>query len=334
MYKLQIVDDEAVIREGIERLVDWDGLGLVLSASCGTAMSALACMLDDTPDILLADIRMPGMDGLELAKRAALLHPQLKTIILSGHDAFAYAQKAIQAGVIEYLLKPCSQETLNTALSLACRAVEKERRKLLYALDERQTRIRVLAESLDALCSTDISGCRLSKRVSEMIAATDDPSLLREALAGLVSGTPWGADALMEAFRDESALERVIGMCLLRLKAEGVGLPGFVRKMMQYATDHYSQENLSLQYLADHVTHMSVDYIGREFIKATGRKFSDYLLDIRMEHAKVLMAANKSMHIYEIAEQVGMGDNPHYFSMVFKKHSKQTPKEYKDSLQA
>ena len=70
MYKLLLVDDEQIIREGLARMIDWEGLGLTLTASCSNALAALDSMTDDMPDILLADVRMPGMDGLELVERA------------------------------------------------------------------------------------------------------------------------------------------------------------------------------------------------------------------------------------------------------------------------
>ena len=126
MYKLLLVDDEQIIREGLARMIDWEGLGLTLTASCSNALAALDSMTDDMPDILLADVRMPGMDGLELVERAMALHPQLQAIILSGYDTFQYAQQAIKTGVMEYLLKPCSQEELTSALERACRAVDRQ----------------------------------------------------------------------------------------------------------------------------------------------------------------------------------------------------------------
>lgn len=107
MYKLLLVDDEPIIREGLERIIDWEKLDLKLTASCPNAIAALDSMTDDMPDILLTDIRLPGMTGLELVQRAVTLHPMLQTLILSGHDTFQYAQQALKYGVIEYLLKPC-----------------------------------------------------------------------------------------------------------------------------------------------------------------------------------------------------------------------------------
>ena len=128
MYKLLLVDDEPIIREGLERIIDWEKLDLKLTASCPNAIAALDSMTDDMPDILLTDIRLPGMTGLELVQRAVTLHPMLQTLILSGHDTFQYAQQALKYGVIEYLLKPCSQTEMEEALLRACQAVDRQRK--------------------------------------------------------------------------------------------------------------------------------------------------------------------------------------------------------------
>ena len=117
MYKLLLVDDEPIIREGLERIIDWEKLDLKLTASCPNAIAALDSMTDDMPDILLTDIRLPGMTGLELVQRAVTLHPMLQTLILSGHDTFQYAQQALKYGVIEYLLKPCSQKEMEGSVA-------------------------------------------------------------------------------------------------------------------------------------------------------------------------------------------------------------------------
>ena len=166
MYKLLLVDDEQIIREGLEKMIALCGMDIVITASCSNAIAALDSMMDDMPDILLTDVRMPGMDGLELVERAMSLHPQLRAIILSGYDTFAYAQQAIQAGVTEYLLKPCSQEELGQALERACRAVDKMRKQVVHLYGERQSRVEMLTKALLALCRdakrTDRKSTRLN----------------------------------------------------------------------------------------------------------------------------------------------------------------------------
>lgn len=340
MYRLLLVDDEQIIREGLERMIDWQRLDITLTASCGNALAALDSMTDDMPDILMTDVRMPGMNGLELVERAMALHPQLQCIILSGYDTFEYAQKALKSGVIEYLLKPCSQEEMEAALERACRAIDRRRKHVLCLADERQARVSALAARLNELRGS--APAQWEKQVHEIAKTAEEPSLLREALVALVTGglsagqAEWGMALLGEAVRcqeDTEALARLIIRALQQLKPEDMNAQGFVGRMTAYVDGHYADEALSLQYIADHVVYMNADYIGREFTRAMGRKFSSYLLEVRMERAKLLMATQPGLHSYEIAEQIGLGNNPHYFSQVFRKYTGMTPKDYRAFLE-
>ena len=341
MYKLLLVDDEPIIREGLVQMIDWKKLDLVLTASCPDALTALDSMTDDMPDILLSDIRLPGMSGLDLVARAVELHPMLQTILLSGYDTFQYAQQALKYGVREYLLKPCARDELESALQRACQAVDRQRQHTLYLYEERRRRIRELAQAFDALRTGTLEGEPLTRQVRELVKTVEDPSLLQATLISLItentaSGqTEWGMNTITEALQENAPLDELIARSLLRLRREAPGAHGsdFVRPMTAYVDAHYADEALSLQYIADNVVYMNADYIGREFTRAVGRKFSSYLLATRMEHAKLLMRSDAALHSYEIAEKVGLGKNPHYFSQLFRKYTGMTPKDYRRSLQ-
>lgn len=186
MYKLLLVDDEPIIREGLERMIDWEKLNLKMTASCPNAIAALDSMTDDMPDILLTDIRLPGMTGLELVQRAVALHPMLQCIVPSGYDTFQYAQEALKYGVIEYLLKPCDQEELENALRRACTNIDKNRKKVLYLYDERRQRIKSLVDSFNAL--RERPECRPDQAPGWRAGQTvEDPSLLQETLIAVVT---------------------------------------------------------------------------------------------------------------------------------------------------
>ena len=172
----------------------------------------------------------------------------------------------------------------------------------------------------------------------EIARTADDPGLLREALVAIVAENlgggqaEWKMNAIAEAFRGRDEMERLIARSLMQIAGEG-GASGFVREMTDWVDAHYMDESLTLQFVADNVVHMSEDYIGREFTRMMGRKFSAYLLETRMERAKALMAADAAMHSYEIAEQVGLGNNPHYFSQVFRKYTGQTVMDFRRELE-
>lgn len=338
MYKLLLVDDEEIIRTGVTEMIDWEAMGVTLSAVCENALSALESMTDDLPDILMTDVRMPGMDGLELVKRAKEMHPRLRAIILSGYDTFAYAQQAMHYGVTEYLLKPCAKEEMERALRRVLGEVDLERGQAAALYARRQERLAALKGQFEALCAGPIAAAALEKRVREIAGTADDPGLLREALVAIVAENlgggqaEWKLNAIAEAFRGRDEMERLIARSLMQIAGEG-GASGFVREMADWVDAHYMDESLTLQFVADSVVHMSADYIGREFTRAMGRKFSAYLLETRMERAKALMAADPAMHSYEIAEQVGLGNNPHYFSQVFRKYTGQTVMDFRRELE-
>lgn len=112
MYKLFIADDEAIIREGIKCLLDWESIGYEIVGEAENGRHAYQRILDLCPDLVLLDIRMPGMTGLEVMQKLRENHFQGKVIILSGFSDFAYAQEAIQYGVLYYLTKPIDKDNL------------------------------------------------------------------------------------------------------------------------------------------------------------------------------------------------------------------------------
>ncbi|WP_020616206.1 response regulator transcription factor [Paenibacillus daejeonensis] len=108
--KLLIVDDEPFIRKGLHKLVESNALGWTVAGEAGNGQEALAKFRELKPDLVLTDIRMPLMDGLELARIIAVESPSTSVIILTGYRDFDYAQAAISHGVKHFLLKPCREE--------------------------------------------------------------------------------------------------------------------------------------------------------------------------------------------------------------------------------
>lgn len=107
-YKALIVDDEVEIRDGMIRKLDWNSLGFEVAASAENGLEALELVEQVKPDVIMTDIKMPFMDGLEFIEKAVEILPTVKIIVFSGFDDFEYAQKAIRLNVEEYMLKPIS----------------------------------------------------------------------------------------------------------------------------------------------------------------------------------------------------------------------------------
>lgn len=142
MIKVFLVEDEYAIREGIKKSVDWEKNGFELVGEAGDGEMAFPKILKTKPDILITDIRMPFMDGLELATLVKKELSDIKIVVLSGYDDFNYAKQAISIGVEEYILKPVSGENLLKELGKIAESIkahrqeEQAREKYLQDMEE------------------------------------------------------------------------------------------------------------------------------------------------------------------------------------------------------
>lgn len=116
MYRILVVDDEDIIREGIKYLFDYEALGFTICGEAATGEQALTRIFEYQPDVVLMDIRMPGMSGLEVTKRARQAGFTGKIVIISSYTDFSYAQEAMRQGVQYYITKPIEEEELERVL--------------------------------------------------------------------------------------------------------------------------------------------------------------------------------------------------------------------------
>lgn len=112
MYKILLVDDEPRIRHGLKHCIPWKQLGFSVEGEAEDGKQALELALEHCPDLILTDIRMPDMDGLDFIESIRNVGLHSLIIIISGYSDFDYAQRAIHYGVTDYLLKPIEEERL------------------------------------------------------------------------------------------------------------------------------------------------------------------------------------------------------------------------------
>lgn len=499
MFKLLIVDDEPFIRSSMTTLIDWRSLGIDLIGTAADGIEAYNIILDEYPDIVMTDIRMPELSGLELIQKIRSINDETEFIILSGYSDFEYAKEAMKYGIRHYLLKPCTEEqiiscitettqaiterlaqeqTKETALKLgsniflslfnqyiACGCpvnignissiygkyldfqstpyelcylyfVEKEnlheaidqiegfrRRELpgvsfqyIYVkntllffcpslpawnqkldtfLTDLSFRVQTVApvykrvhflslerlledllprisrydtihysngfeflplcnyrsimqhimQITEQLCSTDTSYVTQKdyiRQTLEMLSGISDLEFLRQLSSTILLryASQYGFSTLRTAeyllcfsgIDNSPALLEDFHQKISELLEESQKMDspeGLIStKIKTYVSEHLDNPDLSLKWISENYLYMNVDYISKRFFKETNQKFSNYLTEVRINKAKELLTGSGTIKIQYIAEKIGCGNNPKYFSQLFKRCTGMTPSNY------
>ncbi len=145
--KVFLVEDEIVIREGIKRNINWGKEGFDFAGEASDGELAYPLIQSTKPDILITDIKMPFMDGLELSRLVKKELPDIKILVLSGYNEFEYAKEAINIGITEYLVKPISGAKLLEAVKKVAKTIleERQQRQFLLAYQKEQKESEQLA---------------------------------------------------------------------------------------------------------------------------------------------------------------------------------------------
>ena len=366
MVKVFLVEDEAIIRHGIRDNIDWASHGFEFAGEAGDGEYAYPLILKAQPDILVTDIKMPFMDGLELSRLVKKALPRTRIIVLSGYNEFEYAKEAIKIGISDYLLKPVSSAGLIDALKKAADEIREERENSRL-LERYFVSYEKYTEFLD---KTDYSGVdrklindflklgsveECSPFVEEYFAAIGEHNykslLLRqymtmdifycvqEFLKKLKAEPPEVPESVVDIKRVPKVIESVemtkaylieefTAALQARDRASNDRYGSVIRAAKEYIRANFSQSDLSLNRIAVHIG-VSPSYFSSIFKQETGQSFVEYLTQVRMERACELLKCT-SYRTSEIGEQVGYNDS-HYFSSAFKKAMGQSPKEYKAS---
>ena len=124
-----IVDDEIMIRRGLSKIIHWEEIGFEMAGAVGNAMEALELIKKTPVDVLLTDISMPEMTGLELIHQARKILPGLKAVVISGYSEFDYAREAIELKVENYILKPLDPKKITETFQKICKELDQEQRR-------------------------------------------------------------------------------------------------------------------------------------------------------------------------------------------------------------
>lgn len=366
MIKVFFVEDETLLRRGIRDSVPWNDYGFEFVGEAEDGEYAYPLILKTEPDILLTDVKMPFMDGLELSRLVKKKLPQTKIVILSGYDDFHYAKQGIEIGVSDYLLKPITVDKLIDALKKVADTIrdEWERSRLL---ERYFTSYENYAEFLDR---TDYSGAdrQLVNRFLKLGSAEEchlfvdeylesmgennyQSVLLRQYITmdiffcvkefiksigakedntpKIVTDIKQIPEVINSVEKTRDYLSRLFKAALIFRDTVSANRYGnLIETATQYIEKHYADDEISLSTIAAH-TGVSPSYFSSIFKQEMGQSFVEYLTKTRIDKACELLKCT-SLRTAEVGVKVGYND-PHYFSATFKKVMKQSPKEYKNS---
>lgn len=512
-YKVLLADDEKIIVQGISSVVDWGALDTELIATARNGIDAYEKIIALQPDIVISDIKMPGMDGLSLVATVHQEFPSIKFILLSGYSDFEYARTAMHYGVKNYLLKPCNQVKITAAIQEIVNELEEKRvqdhfisnlsekyakaqpfikahlltefltsksysnkdlffyQQLFdFGINDQQVRLvlfklegsfsyehlfatlNIGTEILESvLLSTNVGENALFliedfrdpeelqqqiERIRELIyqyykkdttvAVSEGDhiknarKLYREAMECLEHRFYLGEGSIItrsdilpvniavphDFFVDEQQIVLKIKSGLIQDVSEeitstfrkmadlrlGISLTKsyciqlyiaivqtvdtdhmqdylmgtsellgmetvqqmkeyieetarkmtneyynrfkskqsfVIGKVMEVLNEHLSNPDLTLKMVANDLLYMNPDYLGKLFLQETGQRFSAYLTKLRIEKAVEQLSKMDDVKVGTLAKITGFGDNPQYFSQVFKKHTGYTPSEYR-----
>ncbi|PYI51581.1 response regulator [Paenibacillus flagellatus] len=181
MIKILLVDDEGMTRGGLKEFVDWDRLGIEVAAEAADGVEALAAFERCRPDIVLTDVRMPRLDGLEMAARLREAHPDCQIVFMSGYSDTPYLKKAIKLNAVDYIEKPVQIGELEQLLARIAERIRQDRERRLHELELVRQLSRSLPERTEGIV----------RRLLALSSPADpDWPAVREELERLPGGFP------------------------------------------------------------------------------------------------------------------------------------------------
>ena len=158
IYKVLLVDDEEEVMDMIERRISWPELGFEVVGKAQNGIKALEISEKLQPDVVITDIKMPYMDGLELARNLKQDNPCVRILILTGFDEFEYAKEAVRLEIDEYILKPVNAIELSDCLKRLKNVLDREREEKLKEIYEGLEEIK---ENWSSIIRSPFLSCRL-----------------------------------------------------------------------------------------------------------------------------------------------------------------------------
>jgi len=345
MIRALIVDDESLVRKGLRLTVPWRDYGIEIVGEAATGERALEFMRERPVELLLTDITMPGMSGLELTKRLKGEYPAVKVVILTCHQDFDYAQEALRLGAIDYIVKTqfenmnleAAMERIRDAVREGVRPAAEPSAPSKPGAEEGRQAVAKLLAGLGWIMDDD-AFAELAEAVRER-AASDAAGLERELAAAeerwrtALPMYPWEAEV------SSACPDRTSAGALSWLAEKRESLRRWLRRS-QYSEDVIQAVLKAIERIAcrppgspekqgeiSRAVNLSKSYFSTSFRDVARMTFTQFQQHVSVYSARdLLMQTNYP--VYMVAEKCGFSDQ-RYFSKLFKEQTGLLPTEYR-----
>jgi two-component system, response regulator YesN len=360
LLEVMIVDDMEIMREQLKGLEIWGAkTGFVVSVEAKDGQDAIKKLREKKVDLVITDIRMPVVDGVELLKKIISEELSYCVVFLSEYTEFEYARQGLVYGAFDYIIKPVSQDKIEGVLVKVKKYIEKkkmEKEKIKNLETEFQEKVEFFYEPEDLMKiiksfkEMDIKVIKVASELIDKIEASVDYDLLKisyilnkitlELIGQLKEIYPWlskfvNLDEYTEInFSTSSSLQKNKEIFLKMIEELIMKIKYFcpcneknsmLRNICKCILVNVEKQ-ISIKSIADQIF-LNQSYLSTLFKEKTGTSLLEYITMVKMERAKVLFHDSQIKN-YEVAYKLGYKD-VEYFSRVFKKYVGINPSEFK-----
>lgn len=348
MLKILLVDDEKYAIEGLISMLDWNRFQGELTGTASSGEEAVALMETLIPDVIISDIKMGGMNGIDLARIVHEKNENIQMILLTAHGEFEFARQAIQYGVIDYILKPITREKIGQLNDLLARKQEQlllQRKSYLTVWDDslKQQLLEALKTNdrgiLDeffqsALFAELMNGNDCNpvgiQLINYLYAYLNDMNLEQQAIS-------YSRNETMENFLDMTSRQEKMDYIITKYydlltsvsQQKSAHTEAIAAYAFRYIGEHYCEPDFNLSGLS-YAMHVSLSHLSTVFKQTTGNNLISYVTELRLEKARELLS-DMQYSISEVAALSGYSDAK-YFAKLFKKKMGSTPSEYRNLI--
>ncbi|WP_339291076.1 response regulator [Paenibacillus sp. FSL W8-0187] len=344
--RILVVDDEVVIRKGILKLLETLYQTGTSVDEARNGEEAMQRVIEQKPDLIITDIQMPVMNGLELIGALRDSYPDIEWVILTGFAEFEYVQQALRHQVSDYLLKPVTQDNLNEVIS---KVLLKDPAKWTSQMDIEG--INIMKDIATSLVKAVISekGTELDLQLDKWrvyCKERDFPLIQIKQMMGHLQllfrselflnvklAAPDESSAMNQSSMSTEELlakwrEYLLVQMAMVAKNRAPRNKRIVDDVLQYIEQHYHDTGLGLSVLANRAG-VSTAYLSKIFREVMRKPITQYIGEFRLEQARRLLKEDEAAKINVVAERCGFQDYP-YFSKVFKKSFGISPLEFRE----